>query len=579
MKRRRFLKAMGAAAAPAIAGGALAGTAEAQRPAASIEPRVFFYDDGRHASGLYQFQPPLVPDDLNLAVNQLVDSGVNTLFYSAGLEGGAVQYDSRVAAKWGENVDEWLHPIFYRASRNLHQLIADGHDPMKFLAEQCHAKGLLFMPTCPVGIQGGDKETSLGYGRKSDFVYDNPHLYVGEDDDPRAVNLGRFLGPTRMNFLQEEVRKERFLIFEELLSRYESDGVELDLSIDNEFGPMCRFRAIDQYASALTEWIRQLREVARNAEAAQGRRKRIYVRVPASTQARWKSIGYDVETWVFEKLIDGLVCITQNKRETRTDRLVCLDQDMDITDAVALTKGTECRVLVGLASSLGRQIEKIATPPMTWAAAAMAYDRGADGFGFASGMWAPHGWPWGAEEYSTLRLLGHPDLLATADKTYFVPSQSNGPGRRGALRDGRDVLPIELAEGETITLPIRVVDDLEKWESLGRIESVQLWVRMTSDASSDEFDVRFNGDRLPESIRRGSDMHFRVMEDFFISPYGSAYFYTLPPKFYPKLGQNAVTVKLLKRDPKLKSARQVYDVALSIQYMPHRNFPREPLPF
>ena len=98
MKRRNFLKTVGAAAAPgALVAGALSAEAEAavSRPTASIEPHVFFYDDGRHASGLYQFEPPLVPDDLNLAVNQLVDSGVNTLFYSAGLEGGAVQYDSR----------------------------------------------------------------------------------------------------------------------------------------------------------------------------------------------------------------------------------------------------------------------------------------------------------------------------------------------------------------------------------------------------------------------------------------------------------------------------------------------------
>eukprot|EP01052_Picozoa_sp_SAG31_P028857 SAG31_NODE_2821_length_5040_cov_14.991500_6_plen_39_part_00 len=35
-----------------------------------------------------------------------------------------MHYDSKVAAKWGANVKagEWTHLIFYRASRNLHQV-------------------------------------------------------------------------------------------------------------------------------------------------------------------------------------------------------------------------------------------------------------------------------------------------------------------------------------------------------------------------------------------------------------------------------------------------------------------------
>ena len=139
MKRRSFLGTLSAGAAAALAGGPGSASPGAAKPP---EPKVFFYDDGRHASALYQFAPPLSPDDLYLAVDQLVDSGVDTLIYSAGLEGGAVQYDSKVGQKWGDNVPMWAHPIFYRASRNLHQLIADGHDPLKLLCDRCHEKGL-----------------------------------------------------------------------------------------------------------------------------------------------------------------------------------------------------------------------------------------------------------------------------------------------------------------------------------------------------------------------------------------------------------------------------------------------------
>ena len=66
---------------------------------------MFIFDDGRHLAGLYQFQPPLAPADVTLNVDQLVDSGVDTLIYIAGLVVGSVLYDSRVAQKIGDNVE------------------------------------------------------------------------------------------------------------------------------------------------------------------------------------------------------------------------------------------------------------------------------------------------------------------------------------------------------------------------------------------------------------------------------------------------------------------------------------------
>lgn len=583
MKRRSFLKSVGAIAPGAIAvatPGSTAATTTPRKQDGNDEPRVFFYDDGRHGSGFYQFEPPLIPDDLNVAVDQLVDSGVDTLFYSAGLEGGAVQYDSRVAAKWGDNVDQWNHAIFYRASRNLHQLIADGHDPMNFLAERCHQKGIFFLPTCPVGIVGGTRETDLGFGRKSDFVLDNPQFYTGKDNDPRAENLGRFLGPNRLSFIHTEVRKERFLIFEELLSRYETDGIELDLSIDNEFGPLCRFQDLDQFTSLLTQFIRDLHTVARRAEKEQARRKRIYVRIPAASTTHWKALGYDVPTWVAESIVDGLVAITPHKKETRDGSILFLDQNLNLAPAVELTRKTGCRVLAGLASSTGRQLAKVATPEMTWAAAALAYDSNADGFGFCSGMWTPDGWPWESEQYTTLRLLGHPDLLATADKTYLAPSQAMGSGKGGTLSDGRVLLPRTLEVGETLKIPLRITDDLARMSALDRVQSVHLWVRITNyEPSLNEVEICLNGQPLPDALRIGSDQHFRVLKNMVVGPYGFAFDYTLSPEYFPSQGDNEVSVRTVKIDPKLKAFRQLFDVALTITYLPHRNFQAAPIPF
>ena len=574
MERRHFFQSFGAVATGALAGSAAASPAPSPQTTRHCdkEPRVFFYDDGRHASGLYQFAPPLTPADFTYTVDQLVSSGVDTLIYMAGLEGGVVQYDSKVAPKWGENVDQWVHPIFYRASRLLHQLIADGHDPMELLCRRCHEKGIVFIPSNNVCIVGGDRAASIGYGRTSDFVYNHPQYYVGPDNDARAQRSERFFRPERMSFLHADVRKERFLIFEELLTQYETDGIELDLSIDNEFGPYCRFDQIGQLAPILTEWVRDLRAIAAREEQAQGRRKRIYARIPVGPATVWDSLGFDVATWVQEQLVDGFICLGNHES--------FLDQQLDLTAIRQVTHNTSCRVLVGLCCNLGRQLESSATPPMIWAAAALAYAQGAEGVGLCDGMWAPNGWPWQAEDYQTLRLLGHPDLLQTADKVYLARSYARNGQKEGMSPPAGPVLPLPLTPGKALELSLSIADDLPQFHDQGRVASVRLRVRLTNfEHTLDEVSVSLNGRNLPESLERRIDLHFRVLKLGAINPYGYVLEYLLPLGEYPKQGQNVVRVELVKRDPLMKPPVEVYDVDCSIEYRLHRHFESRPIDY
>ena len=106
------------------------------------EPRVFTCDDGRHTAALYQFEPPLNPEDVALSVDQLVGTGVDTLIYTPVLIGGSVLYDSAVAQKIGDNIEKWVHPVYYRTARNVQQLAADGHDLVRGLHRQERGRSL-----------------------------------------------------------------------------------------------------------------------------------------------------------------------------------------------------------------------------------------------------------------------------------------------------------------------------------------------------------------------------------------------------------------------------------------------------
>ena len=530
------------------------------------EPRVFMFDDGRHAASLYQFEPPLEPADFTYNVDQLADSGVDTLIYFAVLEGGVTMYDSRVAQKWGDNVVKWTHTVWYRAGRNIHQLIADGYDPLKLLCDRCHEKGIWFIPSNPVTLSGGDRATDGGLGRKSDFVYEHPEFQVGEEDDSRASGTWS----TRFSFLHSEVRKERFQVSEELLTRYATDGIELNMT---DFVPFCRFDEVEELAPIMTQWIRDLRAVARNAEVDQGRRKRIYIRIPAHPDA-WRDLGYDVPLWVSEGLVDGLICqpgLTQGP----------VDQDPDLSGAVALTNGTQCRVLSSFQNVLGRQLKQYATPAMIWAAAANAYAQGADGFGIGDAHWTPNGWPWTHDEYQTLRLLGHPDMLATADKLYRVRSETQGVTKGADWAPGvAPSLPQTLVEGEPVEVRLRISDELEKWDGLGRVESVQLRIRVIGiEPSLNDLRIELNGQPLPDSMLDIEDLNYRLISTGAVGPYGQVYKYQLPLAYYPKPGHNTVRITLVKRDPNIENLFEVYDVDCDIRYRLHRHFGREPIDY
>lgn len=551
MKRRGFLMKSIGLASPAA--GLLPGAkpALAQNSAVSgrqqtSEPRVFVRDEGRHAAGMDQFEPPLAASDVTLSADQLAGSGVDTLFFSAGVEGGTVIYDSRVAQKLGDNVDKWTHPVHYRDARHIRQLIADGHDRLKLLCDRCHEKGIwLIASLC---IDAGGYISPRGHGRTSDFVFNNPQFQVGPDDNPRA----RELSPTRLSFMHPEVRQERFRIFEELLSRYETDGVE----VFAEFLPPCKLNQVAQLAPIFTQWLRDLRSSARKAEQAQRRRKRIYVYLPARRDS-WKDIGYDVAAWLSENLVDGLVC-AGGVAEMH-------DQDLELGPAVQQTRGTACRVLAACHSGVGKRLEKRATQPMIWAAAANAYDQGADGFGLDHPQWFT--WPWRQEEYETLRLLGRLELLATADKLYWVQSSPKG-----------SPLPRVVEEGQPVTVSLRVADDLARWHSLGRVRSVRLRVRVTNiDASLSVLTVALNGQVLPSSLVEPNDFTYRIVNGSALGPYGYRFEYNLAPAYYPKRGRNTVQVTLVKKDPGIDLPFEIFDVDCQVRYRLHRHFEQDPV--
>ena len=564
MQRRQFIQAVGAAPTAALATQtALAGDDNALATSSiPAEPTVLLYDDGRHAAPIYQYAPPLRPQDFLVTVDQLIGSGADTLVYFSGLEGGIAIYDSQVSQKWGDNVDKWKHPVWYRGARHLKQLIDAGHDPLKLLCDRCHEKGLWFIAADYIGLQGSDREKDAGYGRKSDFVYNHPEFSVGHDPDPRAKDID----PKRFSFLHPALREERMRVYSELLRRYETDGVEVNLA---EFVPFCKFQEVDQLAEILTAWLRDLRREAQHAEQEQGRRKRVYVRIPAHPDA-WKMLGYQVSKWIDEELIDAMVCLPGLMESI-------LEQDADLSAAVERTRNSTCRVIAGMSPVVGREFNLNASQAMTWAAAANAYRQGVSGFAVVTYCWLPNGWPWVPEDYQTLRPLGHPDLLTHVNKHYHVRSEPDGSVGGAAFDEWLPgmarSLPQRLNEGHPITVRFSITDDLAAAAGEGKLDSIELRVRLTNvEPSLNDLRVELNGKVLPDKLLRLYDLTYRRHKTGGMGPYGYIYEYRLEAPYFPTPGSNELIVTLTKDDPLLDAAIDLHDVDCLIHYRVHRDF-------
>jgi hypothetical protein len=306
-------------------------------------------------------------------------------------------------------------------------------------------------------FQGNTRELAGGLGRTSDWVFDHTGQYsCGDTAPPPPVSAGpgatavTNVDPLRLSWLHAPVRQRRFAEFEELLSRFGTDGVEVNFV---DFAPLCRFDDVAALAPLVTQWLRDLRKVADAAAAQQQRRKRLLARVPADPAA-WATLGYDVVAWVAESLIDSLVC-TSGQMES------IMEQDVALQPAVALCEahGGRCKVLASISVNLPKHGDvghgQYARGADIHAAAANAYAQGADGVGLGNAWWGPYGWPWLRDEYSILRPLAHSDMLAAADKNYRV--RAGGPTTTAFLPGDTLPLPAPPATAESAIEPAFVI--------------------------------------------------------------------------------------------------------------------------
>ena len=481
--------------------------------------RTIYFDDARHYY-LFVFEPPMAMEDAWSPIDQVVGTAVDTFAYGVA-RGDGVFYPSRVATRFGTDIQPFEQAAYWRVWHNMQSLMDRGLDPLRVLVDRAHEKGMDFIASLRIGN------------------------YTHKYPEHSVMTGGR-------GFVHEEVRAHQLDVLRELAVDYPVDGIELDIASAPGGGAfLVSDEDAAEYTPTITSWVRDVAAMARSRE---GDPAVVGARV-FPTEEMCLRHGLDVRAWLKEGIVDYIVPLLYVD--------FTLDPDMPIDWLVEAAHEADVSVYAMLqpyvANEKSGAPERVyASPDNMHAAASNFWDRGVDGMY----TWFMR-WPLGDAQRRTLSDLGDPETLREASKHYVLRRRSDQ-----AVNLGYDAaLPVSIAPGDTgqrRPVSFYVSDDFDG--SNDRIVSARLSVRIRDLVSADVLRIELNGNSLEGERWR------RSYGDV-IGPFGSQWLEIALEAVRPRKGWNTLDFALVSRPPDLAGTIVVEDVELLVEYGPYPSRP------
>ena len=498
-------------------------------------PRILFNTDGCLA---FKYLCRRNPDDVTEMIDQLAGTGVDVLTVLAGINDDLSWRGSPHGELWGEtwgaDIREVLpdgddgEPVVglmpagdeIRPSdllqMNLRAMVDDGHDVFGLYLERARSIGMGVYAAFRMNDAHSNMEHRLADGRRAALKSSRPDLLI-DSPPPSTPAYGyseQFSFTWQWDYGQEEVRARFLGLFDEVLTRYGVDGLELDFCRAAPFfKPHQGFRQIE----TMTRFMRQTRAIADEQAERLGQEVKVACRVPSSCDAMLEQ-GVDVERWISEGLVDiATISSTGGWRSQN-----------DVPRAVAAAGSSGTLIYVGSggtyrASPLGGY--ELGQPAVRRAIALNAYAAGAAGVHLFNHDYANHrampvaagdesdmaerdyppvyeGWmgPFATDRFTrrdlqTIRQLADPQALRSLDRCYQVSP-------RGAIGDYEPQLPRKLSltgpgAGAGHLLHLAIEDDVEAGIVDGRIWKTELRLRLTEyEPNLPRIRCEVNGQRI-----------------------------------------------------------------------------------
>ncbi len=270
-------------------------------------PPIIFTDDGWILSAT---EPPVTAADLKTKVVEgYADTG-GAFWWSLG-DHEVYQYETERGEIFGQgrtSFDDGMRSFVHsptpgvmpRIAENLRALIAESGGPMTTLTRLSRSAGLPFFPRVRMNSHYDMDPDHPAYGR---FRREHPELMIGRPGESIPQGTIEWGIKTGLDFTFPEVRAHRLSIVEEVVERFDVDGVELDFMRHPAF-----FRRDEAYGSRylMTDLVARARRMLDEAGSRRDRKLQLAVRVPPTVYDSAR-IGLDAGEWIAERLVDIVV--------------------------------------------------------------------------------------------------------------------------------------------------------------------------------------------------------------------------------------------------------------------------------
>ena len=519
----------------------------ARLEAAGRKRRVVFNDDSLE----FVHTDAATPEGfLASRLKPLAGTSVDTICWSVigpGLDGPS--YDTKLQPIFGDAHDmaPWMKadPM----ATNLIKMIRSGICPLQLVVDFAHQNGIEAFAS----MRMNDVHDSFVERGQTIWKMEHPELKV----DSRGVLTDLELYITSQDFTHEDVRQRKLELIEEICSRYDVDGFELDYIRHPAFfsRTLRGLPVSDEEVAIMTSFMARIRQIADEAAARRGRPILIAARLP-DTFELCRNIGLDLDVWLKEDLIDIFIAGGGYAPfSLEVEEFVKAGHAHGVPVYPCINQGTATRM------SQGAFLE------VTRALAANWYRAGVDGiytWNQASNLgdfeWQPSDDPEVVEMrekyYACLADIGDPGDLVGKNKLFCVDGPvtehykhiSNEPPlpvtKRGTISEG--VLP---------SIPLWVGDDVEAAAASGVLGPMKLTVEVKKFLPEQALSLRLNGQELT-----GAEFVAIEGEE---SQYEIHYEVTSPPL---KMGRNFVEAAVKLGNASLETRTEIHGVRLKVEY-------------
>ena len=304
-------------------------------------------------------------------------------------------YRTAVGDWWGQFADD-CPQAFWNVFRNVKNLIEGGDDPGQIMVATLRRRG-----------------RSVIAGMRTNDCYGHPALRTRWQKAHADCLVRLPLAPTQDPVLPffdygiEEVRAHRLAIAEEILDRYDVDGLQLD------FIRGLPVLSSPAQADRLTGFVRQVRSAVDRAATARGRKLTLGAILPWDMRTL-DDHGIDHARWIGDALLDYVIASERSYA----------DCNLRIRPWTKMVEATDCAVYGSIFGDLADGTvlsgtdrlpdRAFVTMPQICACATNFYHQGADGVAFYNFYQELH-----EDKFPLLGRLRDPEALRTEPRQYI----------------------------------------------------------------------------------------------------------------------------------------------------------------